>query len=71
MASDIATQVARGSRAIFGIMLESNIVEGRQEVVAGQPLTYGQSITDPCINWGDTSAVLAELAQASRQRRGS
>ena len=71
VASDIATQVARGSRAIFGIMLESNIVEGRQEVVAGQPLTYGQSITDPCINWGDTSAVLAELAQASRQRRGS
>ena len=71
VASDIATQVARGSRAIFGIMLESNIVEGRQDVVAGQPLTYGQSITDPCINWSDTSAVLAELAQASRQRRGS
>ena len=71
VASDIATQVARGSRAIFGIMLESNIVEGRQDVVAGQPLTYGQSITDPCINWGDTSSVLAELAQASLQRRGS
>lgn len=70
VASDIATQVARGSDSIFGIMLESNLVEGRQNVVAGQPLTYGQSITDPCINWGDTSAVLAELAQASLQRRG-
>jgi 3-deoxy-7-phosphoheptulonate synthase len=71
VASDIATQVARGSRSIFGIMLESNLVEGRQDVVAGQPLTYGQSITDPCINWSDTSAVLAELAQASLQRRGA
>jgi len=71
VASDIATQVARGSRAIFGIMLESNLVEGRQNVVAGQPLTYGQSITDPCISWDNTSAVLAELAQAARQRRGA
>jgi 3-deoxy-7-phosphoheptulonate synthase len=69
VASDIARQVARGSHNIFGIMLESNLVEGRQNVVDGQPLTYGQSITDACINWDDTATVLAELAEAVRQRR--
>ena len=62
--------MARGGRAIFGVMLESNLVEGRQNVVAGQPLTYGQSITDPCINWIDTEGVLAELSQAAAQRNG-
>ena len=70
VASDIATQVARGSRGIFGIMLESNLVEGRQDVVDGQALTYGQSITDPCINWEDTRSLLEELATAVRLRRG-
>jgi len=69
VANDIATQVARGNHSIFGIMLESNLVEGRQNVVDGQPLTHGQSITDACINWDDTAAVLEELAQAVRQRR--
>ena len=70
VASDIATQVARGSNSIFGIMLESNLVEGRQDVVSGQALTYGQSITDPCINWEDTESLLRELATAVRLRRG-
>jgi 3-deoxy-7-phosphoheptulonate synthase len=70
VASDIATQVARGSRRIFGIMLESNLEEGRQDVVDGQALTYGMSITDPCINWEDTESVLQELATAARLRRG-
>jgi 3-deoxy-7-phosphoheptulonate synthase len=69
VASDIATQVARGSRSIFGLMLESNLVEGRQDVVAGQALTYGQSITDPCIAWADTESLLQELATAVRLRR--
>jgi len=69
VANDIATQVARGNQSIFGVMLESNLVEGRQNVVDGQPLTHGQSITDACINWDDTAAVLEELAQAARQRR--
>jgi 3-deoxy-7-phosphoheptulonate synthase len=68
--SDIATQVARGNRSIFGIMLESNLVEGRQNVVDGQPLTYGQSITDACISWEDTEPLLQELATAVRLRRG-
>ncbi len=69
VARDIATQVGRGSRSIFGLMLESNLVEGRQNVVAGQSLTYGQSITDPCISWDDTVPLLRELAEAVTQRR--
>ena len=69
VASDIATQVARGNRSIFGLMLESNLVEGRQDVVPGQALTYGQSITDPCMNWADTESLLQELATAVRLRR--
>ena len=70
VAHDIATQIARGNRDIFGIMLESHLMEGRQNVVEGQPLTYGQSITDPCISWEDTETVLEDLASASRNRRG-
>jgi 3-deoxy-7-phosphoheptulonate synthase len=69
VASDIATQVARGGQSIFGLMLESNLVEGRQDVVAGQALTYGKSITDPCISWEDTESLLQELATAARLRR--
>jgi 3-deoxy-7-phosphoheptulonate synthase len=69
VAQDIATQVARGSRSIFGIMLESNLVAGRQDVVDGQALTYGQSITDPCIAWDDTETVLRNLATAVQLRR--
>jgi 3-deoxy-7-phosphoheptulonate synthase len=71
VASDIATQVARGSRSIFGIMLESNLVEGRQNVVEGQALTYGQSITDACVSWEDTESLLQELATAVRLRRAA
>jgi 3-deoxy-7-phosphoheptulonate synthase len=69
VASDIATQVARGNESIFGSMLESNLVEGRQDVVSGQDLTYGQSITDPCMAWDDTVSLLQELATAVRLRR--
>ncbi|MCB1675713.1 MAG: 3-deoxy-7-phosphoheptulonate synthase [Halioglobus sp.] len=71
VASDIATQVARGSGSIFGIMLEGNLVAGRQDVIAGQALTYGQSITDACIGWEDTESLLQELATAVRLRRES
>jgi 3-deoxy-7-phosphoheptulonate synthase len=70
VALDIATQIARGSSHIFGLMLESHLVEGRQDVVDGVPLTYGQSITDACMGWDDTKAVLASLASAASQRRG-
>jgi 3-deoxy-7-phosphoheptulonate synthase len=69
VARDIANQVSRGSRSIFGLMLESNLVEGRQDVEDGQALAYGQSITDPCIGWADTAPLLEELGAAARQRR--
>jgi 3-deoxy-7-phosphoheptulonate synthase len=69
VARDIGTQVARGSRSIFGLMLESNLVAGRQDVVDGQALTYGQSITDPCIDWASTDQLLDDLAASVRQRR--
>lgn len=62
--TDIATQVGRGSRSIFGVMIESNIVAGRQDVIDTQALTYGQSITDACIGWDDTERALEALAGA-------
>ena len=67
--TDIATQVARGNQAIFGLMIESNIEAGRQDVVDKATLKYGQSITDPCIAWEDTETLLHELASAVRTRR--
>lgn len=69
VSTDIAGQIAGGSRALFGVMIESHLVEGQQKVVEGQPLTYGQSITDACIGWADTEAVLAQLADAIAARR--
>ena len=71
VAHDVAMQVARGNRAVFGLMLESNLVEGRQNVVAGRALVYGQSITDPCIAWGATQDLLARLAAAVQERRST
>jgi 3-deoxy-7-phosphoheptulonate synthase len=70
VARDIGAQVAGGSRCIVGVMVESHLVEGRQELVAGKPLAFGQSITDPCIGWDDSVALLDELAQAVKARRG-
>lgn len=67
---DIAGQIAGGSDSVFGVMIESHLVEGRQDVIPEQPLTYGQSITDACINWDDTSTLLTELADAVAKRRG-
>ncbi|EJF31564.1 MULTISPECIES: 3-deoxy-7-phosphoheptulonate synthase AroH [Enterobacteriaceae] len=65
---DVCTQIRNGSRAIAGIMAESFLKEGTQQIVAGQPLTYGQSITDPCLNWEDTETLVAMLAQATDRR---
>jgi 3-deoxy-7-phosphoheptulonate synthase len=67
--ADIAAQVAAGESRIFGVMIESNIAAGRQDLVAGQPLTYGQSITDGCIDWPSSVLVLEELAAAVKSRR--
>ncbi|KLV08586.1 3-deoxy-7-phosphoheptulonate synthase [Photobacterium ganghwense] len=66
VAADICRQIKAGSRHIAGIMAESFIVEGNQSVDAGNldALTYGQSITDPCINWDDTVTMLNMLAEA-------
>ena len=66
---DIATQLSAGETRIIGVMMESNLVEGRQDVVKGQELTYGQSITDACIAWETTEVLLQELAAAVKQRR--
>ena len=69
VARDVAQQVAAGARDIFGVMLESHLVEGNQKQQAGSELVYGQSITDACIGWEDTVAVLEELAAAVATRR--
>ena len=70
VAAEIGAQVAHGSRAIVGIMLESFLVAGRQEL-GGGALTYGQSITDACIDWDTTVAVLDGLAASVRARRAA
>jgi 3-deoxy-7-phosphoheptulonate synthase len=69
VATEIAAQLAQGEAAIFGVMMESFLVEGRQDLVTPSTLRYGQSITDACMGWDATVAVLAELAQAVRDRR--
>src|SRR5262249_33756677 len=67
--ADIASQVSGGERRIMGIMIESHLVAGRQDVVPGVPLTYGQSITDGCIDWETTVPALNQLADAVATRR--
>jgi 3-deoxy-7-phosphoheptulonate synthase len=66
---NVATQIAAGNMAIKGMMIESNIVGGRQDLVPGKPLVYGQSITDGCIDWEASVLVLEELARSVRDRR--
>jgi 3-deoxy-7-phosphoheptulonate synthase len=71
VAAAVADQIAAGNRAIVGVMIESFLVAGRQDLDAhpGRPLTYGQSITDGCIGWDTTVEVLDGLADAVRARR--
>ncbi|WCP69115.1 3-deoxy-7-phosphoheptulonate synthase AroG [Vibrio tubiashii] len=71
VAEDVAGQLAGGEQAIFGVMIESHLVEGRQDLVDGQAPTYGQSITDACIGWDDTEKVLHQLADAVEARRNN
>jgi 3-deoxy-7-phosphoheptulonate synthase len=66
---DVAQQIDNGSRQIFGVMLESNLVAGAQKFTPGRPLVYGQSITDACTGWDETLVLLRELAAAVRSRR--
>ena len=69
VASDVAGQIAGGEERICGVMIESHLKEGRQDLMPGKSLEYGQSITDPCIGWEDSVTVLDTLAGAVRKRR--
>ena len=69
VARNVAEQIAAGEERLIGVMIESHLVEGRQNLVPDQPLEYGKSITDACINWGDSVAMLDNLAAAVRARR--
>jgi 3-deoxy-7-phosphoheptulonate synthase len=69
VAEDVAEQVAGGDQRIMGVMIESHLKSGRQDIVPGQPLVYGQSITDGCIDWADTEILLKDLALAVQKRR--
>lgn len=66
---DVARQIEAGETRVVGMMIESNIVGGRQDLIPGQSLVYGQSITDGCIDWDSSVSVLERLAAAVRERR--
>ena len=69
MAVDVAAQLAGGEHRIIGLMVESHLQEGRQDLMDGVPLQPGLSITDACIGWTDTVPLLQGLADAVCQRR--
>ncbi|HUR40952.1 MAG TPA: 3-deoxy-7-phosphoheptulonate synthase [Verrucomicrobiae bacterium] len=69
VAEDVAHQVAGGDRRIVGVMVESHLVEGRQEIGPPAAMTYGQSVTDACLHWEDTATLLRGLARSVSQRR--
>ena len=66
---DIAKQIAAGDARIVGVMAESHLKAGRQDLIPGKPLIYGQSITDACIGWDASKQLLESLADAVTQRR--
>jgi len=69
VAADLGAQIAGGERRIVGVMVESHLHEGRQDLVPGRPLQPGVSITDACLGWDDTEPLLRGLAEAVRRRR--
>ncbi|WP_299493014.1 3-deoxy-7-phosphoheptulonate synthase AroG [uncultured Shewanella sp.] len=69
VADDVASQISQGEQAIFGVMVESHLIEGRQDQVSDQSLCYGQSITDACIGWDDTEVLLKILNNSIIERR--
>ena len=69
VAADVAAQLAAGEERIVGIMAESHLNPGRQDLVPGQALAHGVSITDPCLGWDDTERLLEMLAEGVRKRR--
>src|SRR5262249_10544222 len=70
VAGSVASQIASGSHSICGVMLESHLVEGRQDYRAGQPAVYGQSITDAWLSLAETEPLLEQLAEAQQARGG-
>jgi 3-deoxy-7-phosphoheptulonate synthase len=70
VAAEVAQQIAAGDRRLLGVMIESHLMPGRQDLLPGVALERGVSITDGCIGWDQTEVVLRSLAQASRERRG-
>ena len=66
---DVGRQIAGGEDRIFGVMVESHLKAGRQDLVPGKELVYGHSITDGCLGWEDSRALLEHLAEAVRKRR--
>jgi 3-deoxy-7-phosphoheptulonate synthase len=68
---EIADQIRAGQRGIAGVMIESFLVGGRQDLGDPAALTYGQSVTDSCLGWDDTADVLGGLAEAVRRRRAT
>ncbi len=69
VAKDVGHQIAEGNDAIFGVMIESHLKAGRQDLINGEAPVYGQSITDACIGWEDTEIALIQLAQSVKARR--
>lgn len=69
--TNVAAQISGGDRRIVGVMIESHLVAGRQDVVAGKCLNYGQSITDACLGWDDSAELLEQLALAAKMRRSA
>lgn len=70
VSADVCQQIRGGEKAVMGVMIESHLVEGNQNLESGEPLTYGQSVTDACIGWEDTETILRQLAAAVKGRRG-
>jgi 3-deoxy-7-phosphoheptulonate synthase len=66
---EVAAQIAGNDKRIFGVMIESHLVAGRQDVVPGKMLVYGQSITDACLGWEDTTQLISTIAEATAKRR--
>ena len=71
VSTDVAAQVSARDKSIFGVMVESHLVEGRQDIVDGSAAVYGQSVTDACIGWQDSEVLLRQLADAVIARRNA
>jgi len=69
VAADVGRQLVAGNEHIVGLMVESHLKAGRQDLIPGHALVYGQSVTDGCIGWEESVPLLANLAAAVRQRR--